>query len=246
MKLSQVLAIEKGIKNSTNTKISALHHKSAHAPLYEGLEKTYRPRDDEGDSLPAESQRIQLRASDVVNDAVEIWSEFFDITYAKDLANCTAKADVVVGESTVMSQVPVTYLLFLEKKLEDVVKFITELPTLDPSEEWTWDSASMAYSTKPVETHRSRKVTKPVVLYEATKEHPAQVKEVSEDVIVGFWSKIRYSAAFSAEAKSSHLSKATTLLRAVKVAREAANSSTNAERAKVGEAVFNFIFSTEE
>lgn len=245
MKLSQVLAIEKGIKNSTNTKISALHHKSAHAPLYEGLEKTYRPRDDEGDSLPAESQRIQLRALSVVEEAEEIWSEFFDITYAKDQANCEAKADVVVGDKVILPQVPVTYLLFLEKKLEDVVKFITEIPTLDPSEEWSWDSASMAYATKPTETHRSRKVTKPVVLYEATKEHPAQVKEVSEDVIVGFWRKIRYSAAFSEETKSSFLARANTLLRSVKVAREAANSATNAKRDKVGSAIFGFIFAPE-
>jgi len=242
MKLNQILAIEKGIKNSTKEKISALHHRSTHAPLYDGIEKTYRPKDEEGDMLPSESQKIQLHASAVLTDASNTWSELFDITYSKDAANCEAKADVKVGETVVLPDVPVTYLLFLEKQLQDVLTFVSKLPVLDSSESWTWSDSQSCYETAPVETHRSTKISEPVVLYEATDKHPAQVKEAYKDVIVGYWKKIRYSAAISETEKNKYEKRVTDLLRAVKVAREAANSSTAVRSTNIGDKLFSHIF----
>ena len=242
MKLNQVLAIESGVKTSVNSKISALHHKSTKDALYSGLEKTYRALDDNGAMLPPESQKIQLRSSAVIAEARSTWGELFDITYAKDKANCEAKADVKVGDTVLLDAVPVTYLLFLEKQLQNILTFVSKLPVLDAAEKWTWDPNFEAYSTEPVETHRSQKISKPVVLYEATPDHPAQVKEAYEDNIVGYWKRIKYSAALSVEDRSVFESRAKELLQAVKVARAEANATTNAKREAIGVTLFGYIF----
>ena len=47
----------------------------------------------------------------------------------QDFANCQAKANVVVDGQTILKEVPVTHLLFLEKQLVDLRTFIDGLPT---------------------------------------------------------------------------------------------------------------------
>jgi hypothetical protein len=77
-------------------------------------------------------------------------------------------------------------------------------------------------------------------MYEATKEHPAQVKEVTEDVTAGQWTTIKYSSALPVSRVNELLSKVEKLQKAVKFAREQANSQ-KVETQKVGEAVFNYL-----
>ena len=55
-----------------------------------------------------------------------ILTRLFDVTLTKDTANCTARADVKIGDSVLLPAVPVTYLLFLEKQLTDH-KLTTEM-----------------------------------------------------------------------------------------------------------------------
>ncbi len=241
MKLNQILAIEKGVKASSNRSLTDLHKKSQVPSLYEGRERTYSPTNEDGERFPPESQKIQLRAKNVLNDVQTCLAEMFDITFTKDKANLKATANVVVDGKVLVSDVPVTYLLFLEKQLVDLHTFVSKLPVLDPSQTWDWDPGQSAYRTQPSESAKTKKTIKPVVLYEATKEHPAQVKEVSEDVVVGYWKTIHYSAALTQDRKDDLLARIAKLQNAVKFAREEANSY-EIRREQIADSLFGYVF----
>lgn len=241
MKINQLLAIEKGTKAASSRALTDLHKKSQVQGLYDGRERTYRSTTEDGEKFPSESQKIQLKGRNVIKEVQTALSELFDITYTKDKANLKATADIIVEGTTLAKDVPVTYLLFLEKQLVDLHTFVSKLPTLDPSETWDWDAGTSSYRTRPTEAAKTKKTIKPVIMYEATEKHPAQVKEVTEDVVCGYWSSIRYSAAFEADRKEELLNRLNKLQNAVKFAREEANG-TDAKREAISGSLFNYVF----
>lgn len=240
-KLNQIIAVEAGEKGRAHSRLTELHQATQKGPLFVGREYTYRPRDEEGETLPPDSQRIQLYAVDILNDVADTLTTLFDVVATKDWANTEARADVVVDGETLLENVPVTYLLFLEKQLVDILTFVRNLPTLDPSRSWHYDQNAGAYATESFQTTRTKKVLRNHVKAEATKEHPAQVEVYTEDVIVGDWTKIDYSGALPADRVRELEGRVETLQNAVKFARESANNS-EADPIKVGEAVFAYLF----
>jgi hypothetical protein len=186
--------------------------------------------------------KVQVKADDLLNKAENLLTELFDITAAKDYANCNAKADVVVNGNILIKDAPATYLLFLEKQCNDIEKFINTIPVLDESENWDKDDNSNLYKTQPIQTHRTKKTQKPLVLFPATDKHPAQTQLVSEDVLVGYWNMIKLSGALPAPRKNELLVKVNELGKAVKFAREQANLI-DAEKYEIGKKVFEYLFS---
>jgi hypothetical protein len=119
-------------------------------------------------------------------------------------------------------------LLGLEEKLKRLREVFDKIPTLPPGIEWKPDpdrGDNVYKMSYPEVTRRTRKVTKPVVLYEATDKHPAQVKEVSEDIPVGKFTKVAWSGMMSPAEKSRLLARVDRLSRAVKQARQRANTT---------------------
>jgi hypothetical protein len=84
-----------------------------------------------------------------------------------------------------LNQVIAVLQTFKEKQLVDVKTFISSLPVLDNSESWIYDPQQECFATEAKFTTKTKRIVKPVILYEATKEHPAQVKESSEDIPEG-------------------------------------------------------------
>jgi hypothetical protein len=223
-KLNQIIAIEKDISSKTQRSLTdAYQNLQKPAPL-SGISRSYRPKDEEGEQLPPESVRVQIKGEQIVDDVFTSIAKLFDITATKDYSNCEAKADVVVDGQTIVSQAPATFLLFLEKKLVDIHTFIQKLPTLDPSEEWRKDPAQDAWATTPVQTTRTKKVPRNHVKAEATDKHPAQVEVFYEDVVVGYWTTVKYSGSFPVGEVNQLLERVEKLRQAVKFAREEANT----------------------
>ncbi|MBU1432165.1 hypothetical protein KKF91_16640, partial [Myxococcota bacterium] len=82
---------------------------------------------------------------------------------------------------------------------------------------------------------------RPVVLYPATAEHPAQTQLISEDVVVGFWHTIKFTGALPLPKKQLILERIERLSKAVKFAREQANGVEVTQK-KVGEALLSYLF----
>jgi hypothetical protein len=173
-KLNQVLAIEKGIKTRVYAEFSDLHQATQKSALMNGFHKSYQPRKEEDETYPAESQKVQHHAVDVLDRVAASLAELFDITATKDWTNCNARADVLIDGRVLLKDVPATYLLFLEKQLGDLHTFVSKMSELDPGNDWAIDPGTGLYKTDTQMTQRTKKVQRPITLYEATKEHPAQ------------------------------------------------------------------------
>jgi len=239
-KLCQLIAVEKSVKNKAQTVITEAYHKIQKPALLAGISRTYRPLDELGEQLPAESTRVQTTVDELIRDVSKTMIDLFDVTASKDWGNCKAVANVVVDGVTLMQNVPVTYLLFIEKKLVDIHTFVSKMPVLDPSEDWQFDPNVGHFASKPSETMRTKKLSVPLVLAPATDKHPAQVKEVTEDKAVGTWRTVKFSGAWPAQRVADVLDRIERLQRAVKFARENANSS-EVEQVNVGKCVFDFL-----
>lgn len=241
VKLNQVLAIEKGEKNRAFKALSDLHHKSQKEPLYDGRIRTYRPVDDDGEKLPTEKQLVQVRAEDVLASQADILTGLWDIVASKDWANAkNARCDLVVDNEILLANVPVTYLLFLEKQLTDIETFISKIPTLDPSEEWEYTQSQNCYVTRPSMSNRTKKVLRNHVKAEATAHHPAQVETYMEDVVIGHYETIRHSGALPVQRKSALLERVRKLRACVLAAREEANA-VDVEKIQAGAQIFGYL-----
>ena len=224
-KLNQIIAIEGGVKNDAKRVETDLYHALDKKALFAGLSRVYTPKDEEdGDRLPPEAVSVQLKSLDIVKTLTESLTRAIDVRATLDDANTRAHADIVVDGTVIASNVAVTTLMFLEKQLENLAAFIGRLPVLDPAQEWDYDSNRGVYVTRPIETVRTKKVPKNHVLAEATKEHPAQVQMFTEDILVGTWSKIDFSGALPADKITAYKTRLDALRKAVKFAREEANS----------------------
>lgn len=223
-KLNQIIAIEKGVKSQSFSKISQLNKDIQKKDEFNGFVKTYNKKDENGEDLPSEKKRVTQNVDSVLTELERSLTDLLAVTARKDYTNCVAKADVVVDGQTVVAGAPVSYLLFLEKVFTDVRTFINNLPVLDENEVWKMDAESKLYKSEPISTHRTKKIQKAIVLYDATDKHPAQTQLITEDVIAGYWNQVKMSGAISKRSKDGHLEKVDTLLRAIKEAREAANN----------------------
>lgn len=240
-KLNQVLAIEKGIKTRVYAEFTELHQATQKPALMNGFQKSYQPRDEEGETYPSEAQKVQHNAAEVLERVGHSLAELFDITATKDYANCTARADVIIDGKAIVKDVPAVYLLFLEKQLSDLHTFVGKMAELDPGSDWSTDPSTGLYKTEAATTQRTKKIQRPITLYEATKEHPAQTQLITEDVIAGQWSTIKYSGAIAPPRKKQLLARIEKLSNAVKFAREQANAAEAPDK-KLGKEVFEFLF----
>lgn len=240
-KLNQIIAIEKGIKGRVYGDLTELNKAIQKPDLFNGFQKTYQKRDEDGEDLPAEKKRVQFVAAEVLRNAERAMSELMEVTARKDWTNCAASASVRVNGTAIVENAPVSFLLFLEKQLTDLRTFVGNLPVLDEGDSWNKDENSGLYKAEATQTHRTRKVQKPIVLYPATPEHPAQTQMVTEDVIAGFWTQIKQSGAMPKPEKQALAERVEVLLRAVKEAREEANVHDEVETPNVGERVFGYL-----
>jgi hypothetical protein len=240
-RLNQIIAVEKGVKSRSFQELTDAHHALQKPALLTGIARTYRPKDDEGEQLPPESTKVQIKAEEIIQQTSAILTRLFDITATKDWTNGAARADVVVDGQTLLTQVPVTYLLFLEKQLVDLHTFIKKLPTLDASETWNFDASADCWATEPVQTVKTKKIPRNHVKAEATDKHAAQVEIFHEDVVVGYWRTVKFSGALPARRVSELLDRVEKLQQAVKFAREEANNAEVIDQ-KIGDKVFQFLF----
>jgi hypothetical protein len=241
LKLNQIVAVVNGKKTELKKELTELHRKSSTADLFAGLTKTYQPLEEDGETYPDDNKAVQLTVGESINKAADLIGSVMDAVATQDYANTQARASVTVDGTVVLDNVPVTYLMYLEKQLQDVETFVQALPVLDIAQRWNFDQNQGLYVSEPTKAQRTKKVLKHKVLYEATKEHPAQIEKWNEDVAVGIWTTQKFSGAMSQVDKAKALKRIKDLQEAVKYAREAANAI-SIEQVKVGEKIFDYLF----
>lgn len=242
-KLHQILSVESGIRAQTQKDLTDAHHGLQKAEMLAGIFRTYEPAREDGDKLPPERQLLQTRVPEVIRRTCEIMEQTFDVIAERDWANCEAKADVVLESGAVLlADVPATYLLWMEKRLDDLHTFVTKLPVLPADIEWEWDSNQNCFKNRQeIKTVKTAKIEDYKVVVPATKEHPANVQKIVKDETVGWWTTQKYSGALPAKEVQLMKSRVEALQKAVKFAREKANE-VEVKPHKIGSVILKHIF----
>lgn len=227
-RLHQIVVIERGIQADTERVLDECKRiftlGGDQNPL-RGLVRTYEPLRDDGVRHPDQSQKVQIRASDLISEITRVLTALFDVKYTREYWNTQATADLTVDGQTLLTGVPATYFLFLEAQVTEIRKtLIARFPVLDPAQDWHYDPARSVYVTEPKVTESTAKVPQVQVLYPATKEHAAQVRAWDSDEKVGEWTTVQTSGQLPADDVRAMYDRCSRLLIAVKQAREAANS----------------------
>lgn len=239
--LGQIIAVEQGERERTQETVREALRQLGEGKLLTGIEKRYRPRDEEDtEQLPDESFKVQATVQDALNTVQRRLTRLWDLAGAKENTNIDASADVIVDGMVLLENVPVTYLLFLERELGNLRDLIRQLPLLDPAVDWE-PQGDGVYATEPFETTRGKKVPKSYVAYEATATHPAQVQIFTEDVVAGYWTNRRFSGALPKVRQRQILDRIDELSRAVRFAREAANKTEVIDR-NLGRTALEYVF----
>lgn len=238
-KLHQIIALVTGKKTRTSKLLTDSHH-GWKQELINGITRTYEPLDAEGEKLPSETKKVQVRVQDVVSKISEELVQFFDIVATQEYGNTTAKADVVVDGQVIVKDIPVSVLLFLDKQLIDLHTFITNLPILPNDRDWTYSEEANCYVSS-VQQMRTQKTPTNFVKFTPTQHQPGQSEIIYIDKAVGTWNTKHFSGAISQKKQSEVLARVVKLQEAVKSAREEANSQ-SVEEKKIGSEIMKYVF----
>lgn len=208
---------------------------------------TFKPLEEGKAEVTEEQSDIQSTIRKEMEWISGILAKDIDVGHQIDIANTLAKADVVLEDSgeTLLKDVPATSLLQLEKRLKQVHEMLVSIPTLDPAKGFAPDTANEVgiYKAREVTKPRTKKATVPIVLFPATKEHPAQTQLVSEDVPTGTIQEQEWSALLTPALKGDLLERNEKLLRAVKRARSRANEiELDVVGHKIGKRLLEWVF----
>jgi hypothetical protein len=252
-RLHQIIPVERGVATEYTRRLAEVVHILSIGgdkdPLT-GLIRTYRPREENGVELPAEFRKVQITVPELLTALQTTMARLFDLKFTREYANCSARADVVLPDGTpLLTDVPAGYLLFLENQISDLItKLIDRLPVLDAAEEWHSDDPALpagVWASTPRERERSEQVPQVQVLSPNQvidgKAFEGKFQPYTTQAVVGYWTQTKQSGQLQVRTVQAIRARAVTLLEAVKVAREGANSLEVTDR-EAGNAVLGYIF----
>lgn len=247
MKLHELLAVESDLAATYNHILEettrTFNKKDEH---FYGFNRHLEWFEEGNPAQPEEHKAMDTTVQDKLDYQKKHIVRYLDAVLQKETANQTATADIMVDGVTIAANVPVAFLLNLEKKLDQIKQVYRAIPTLPPSIDWIKDESKGAnvYRRKyPEEQLKTEKMFKVQVLYDATKEHPAQVEKIPETKNVGKYIRHVWTGVMSPAEKSAVLERIDKLQRAVKKARQRANSI-EFEHVGIGTALFDYIHQT--
>lgn len=195
--------------------------------IFVGFVKTYAPKVEGGDPLPDERKELITTVPDRLRWTLKFLAPLLDFEYTRDKANASASADLVVNGVTLAKAVPATTLLGIEKRLRELRDVFEAAPTIDLAQNWKGIADQPErFQYGPTQTYRTAKKTQAVVMSPATDKHPAQVKDVVEDVTIGTFTTTHYCAGLQPGEKARLMERLDSLLEATKAARMQANEAT--------------------
>ena len=247
-KLHELLAVDANLKGQAQkcrTELQSTLEKKRH--LFAQKLVTFTPLAEGAPAETREQSDIQTTVKKEVEWLSNIIKKSVDASYAIDIANTTAKADVILEDgTTLLKDVPATALLQLEKRVKEISEFIHTIPTLDPAKGFEPDTSREAgiYKAREVLKSSTQKVQEPLTLSPATKEHPAQVQLVTKDVKVGTIQELEWSSLITPALKADLLERSEALFRAITQARSRANDiEVDAKSHKIAKKLLEYVFS---
>jgi len=243
--LHQLLAVENDRKQKAlqivRETASVFQKKPDH---FDGLSKSYQPYEEGGQKIEPEIKEIVTTVDEKLSYTQKSVITAIDATISKEETNAsgTVKTELKVNGKG-LGEFSATSLLALESWLNVLRALYKEIPTLDPVKVWNADPNADkrgVFKTETETKYRTQKIETPLVVYEATKEHPAQVQMVTKDQQVGEYCTVYRSGKVTPARKSEMLERLDNLIDATKRARARANKA-EVINAKIGKVIFDYI-----
>lgn len=230
-KLHEVLAAEATVVGAADKLLAETQVKfGKHTQFFSGSVRTLKrlgstPEDAAQEKAGRVDKPINTSVSETLNYVFPFLDKALSLKLTKHATNQAAVADIELDGKVVMSKAPVDFLLDLEQALPKWRALFLDMPTLDPSRKWKPEGRLGIFVTEAaVQSTQTNKVMVPVVLAPATDKHPAQVKESSEEKVVGLYDDLFFSGNATTEQKAAAVELCDRLIVAVKQARMRANS----------------------
>jgi len=233
-KLFELVAIEPGIKQTTQTLIGETNAVFAgKKQIFEGFVREFEPAVDGGLKYDPEISHLETSVEAKLKYLMKSITLMINNIYQKEAANCAAFEDIVIEtdpdkEDIILAKnVPVQALVRIENLLEQVFQVFMSSPTTDVKKRWAPDDdrGNGFWKTDQIKRIKTKKEVTPIVVVPSTEHHPAQVREVSKDVQEGYWAETHFSGGLSPAHKSQLLTRLSDLIAAVKKARSRANQA---------------------
>lgn len=244
--LHEILAVESSLSATSMKLLKEAQKTCGKDNLFTGHEKTHEIFNEENQHLvqPPEVVVVETNVKDVIEYALrEGFAPFVNAVAQKDATNQVAKADIIIGDTVVASDVPGTTLLGLESKLNSILEVFTVLPTLAPGIQWVEDESKgegIMRSATPQERQQEIRPKDWKEIVPPTEHHPAIIKEVETKEIIGKFIVQQFSGAISSAKKAEIIKRLQVLMHAVKQARQRANQTT-VVHSDVGDKIANYL-----
>lgn len=247
-KLHELLSVEKTRTQAANKLLEETSHKFKKDQYFSGHIKTLKmlvdsPENTAIEDAARDEKELPTTVPETLEYLFDFWNKAEDVTFAKNLTNQKANADLLYQGSVLVANVPVDELLGLEVRLETLRRALDQIPTLDASKEWARSSSGRRGEYVAVTdevTSKTEKTMTPVVLYEATDKHPAQIERVTVDKVVGSFKRRSISGAATSKQKADLIAILDELLVEAKQARQRANS-VEAANDRIGSKITNLL-----
>jgi len=251
-KLHELLAVEGDLEGVYKKILEESKHTFSGKPAhFVGFTKEYVPFDDKEETVSPEQQEMTTTVHDKLTYMANHIVRYLDAVLQKEATNQIAVADLIVEGQTLAEKLPATFLLGLENKLKYIRSVYAAVPTLPPGIKWDEDKQKgkgVYSSADPEEKFRTAKTFKHKVLVpaqfpkegESGSSLPAQIERWEEQVNIGKYVTHRWSGMLTPLEKSVILERIDKLSRAVKKARQRANS-TEIIKLNIGKLLFDYI-----
>jgi len=248
-KLHELLAAEKtptGAWNQLHEDTMKKFKNPTH--FFEGHSKSLAMIEDSAPNKAIEAQAreekpVTTTVLSTLEYALAVFVRAEDFQFQKNKTNQIATGDILWKGNVIAPKVPVDELLGLEARLTKLRQLFQDIPTLDATKEWVKDpnqGSDIWIAKYPEETTKTEKTEIPLILKDATEHHPAQVKSLTKDIVVGKFTMTRRSGSATALQKAEIIKTVDDLLVEIKQARMRANE-TEIVKDKIGSTLIELI-----
>jgi len=243
-KLHELLAVESDRKKASDRLVEESIKTFKKDNLFSGSVKRTEMFDEAEAKISDEVLKLETTVDENLEYSLDALVKYWDTVAQKDATNMTAIADIVIDGKVLVEAVPATTLLGMEKKINELRNLYNAIPTLPPGINWVIDESQekvgVYRNSNDLETLKTMKDIEFRTIAEPTKEHPAQVAQVSITKNIGRFITTKWSGMVTPYEKARRITNCERLLSAIKKARQRANSVKTVD-IKVGQAMIDFI-----
>jgi len=212
-------------RSLVNTR-SLLNQKNVNA--FMGTKQTFVSVDSDKDDIVLSDTVPQYNAKVLIGNMLKAATNLIDVFSSIDKTNCNgskACADVIVGEKVLIKEVSVITILKMIDIVEEIFKFIDQVPVLDTSRIFTYDPNGQ-FHTIESEKLKYEMISYHRVVHEYKDgKHPVEIRQEEEKVLDGRTQKIERCSLITMKEKRDMLAKIKSILDALKQAKARANQA---------------------